>query len=128
MNVLLDSHSLLWHYLDDPKLGAVAKATIVDPANRILVSAASHWEIAIKLSTGKYTLHVPFPAFVQEAILDNGFTILPIKPGHTAELIALPYHHRDPFDRLIIAQAIVEKLPVVSIDPAFDLYPIQRIW
>ena len=128
MNVLLDTQALLWHYLDDPKLSATAETTMADPANRVLVSAASHWEIAIKLSTGKYTLAVPFAAFLQEAIYDNGFALLPIEPRHTAELVALPYHHRDPFDRLIIAQAMVEKLPIVSADPALDLYPIQRIW
>ena len=128
MNLVLDTQALLWHYLDDPQLSAVARAAIADSANRILVSPASHWEVAIKLSTGKYTLHVPFAVFVQEAIFDNGFAILPIEPSHTAELVALPYHHRDPFDRLIIAQAIVEKLQVISADPAFDLYPIKRVW
>jgi PIN domain nuclease of toxin-antitoxin system len=128
VNLLLDTHALLWHYLDDPQLSATARAAIADPANQILVSAASPWEIAIKLSTGKYTLHVSFPAFVQESIFDNGFIILPIQPRHTAELIALPYHHRDPFDRVIIAQAIAENMSVLSIDPILDRYPIRRIW
>jgi PIN domain nuclease of toxin-antitoxin system len=128
VNVLLDTQALLWHYLDDPRQSALARATIADPANTIMVSSASHWEVAIKLSTGKYSLHVPFAVFVQESIFDNGFAILGIEPRHTAELVALPYHHRDPFDRLIVAQAIVEKMPIVSVDPALDPYPIQRIW
>lgn len=128
MNLLLDTHALLWHYLDDPQLSAGARGAIVDPANRILISAGSHWEIAIKLSTGKYTLHVPFPDFVQESIFDNGFAILPIEPRHTAELVAMPYHHRDPFDRLIIAQSLVESMAVVGADSIFDQYGIRRIW
>lgn len=128
MNVVLDTHVLLWHYLDDRRLSAMANAAIGDPANRIFVSAASHWEVAIKVSTGKYALHVPFSVFIQEAIVDNGFALLPIEPRHTAELVGLPYHHRDPFDRLLIAQAIVEHLDVVSADSALDSYPIRRIW
>jgi PIN domain nuclease of toxin-antitoxin system len=128
LNVLLDTHALLWYYLADPQLSLPARTTIEDAANRIFVSPVSHWEIAIKLSTGKYTLHVPFPTFVQEAIDDNGFTILPIESRHTAELVGLPYHHRDPFDRLLIAQAIVEQMPIISADAVFDSYPIRRIW
>ena len=128
MNVLLDTHTLLWYYLADARLSATAEATLEDPANRIFVSSATHWEIAIKLSTGKYTLHVPFPVFVKEAIDDNGFTILPIEPRHTAELVTLPYHHRDPFDRLLIAQAMIEGMSIISVDPVFDSYPIRRIW
>jgi PIN domain nuclease of toxin-antitoxin system len=80
------------------------------------------------LSTGKYTLHVPFPTFVQEAVFDNGFALLAIEPRHTTEVIGLPYHHRDPFDRLIIAQAIVEQIAIVGGDPVFDQYGVRRIW
>lgn len=128
MNALLDTHSLLWYYLNDPQLSSLAEKTIEDPATRIFISPACHWEIAIKLSTGKYSLHVSFPQFIQEAIYDNGFTMLPIEPRHTAELIALPFHHRDPFDRLLIAQALVEKMAIVSVDSVFDSYPVHRIW
>ncbi len=128
MKVLFDTHTLLWHYLDDPKLSAVARATIRDPANQVFVSPASHWEVAIKLSTRKYRLHVPFLVFVQEAIVDNGFNIVAIDPLHSAELIALPFHHRDPFDRMIVAQAIVDKMDIISVDPILDKYPIRRIW
>ncbi len=128
MNVLLDTHALIWFYEADPKLSAAARAAITDPANTIFVSAASYWEIAIKLGTGKLTLAVPYPDFIQHAILDNGFRILPIEPRHTAGLIGLPLHHRDPFDRLLIAQAVVEDIPIVSADAAFDPYPVRRIW
>lgn len=128
MTVLLDTHALLWHYLDDPKLTAAARASIADPTNQVFVSPASHWEIAIKLAIGKYSLQVSFGVFVQEAIFDNGFSILSIEPRHTAELIAMPFHHRDPFDRLIVAQAMVENKSIISGDAVLDAYPIRRIW
>jgi PIN domain nuclease of toxin-antitoxin system len=128
VNVLLDTHVLLWYYIDDPQLSATARATIQDPANWIFVSAASHWEIAIKVSIGKYTLQVPFGTFIHEAVADNGFRLLPIEPQHSAALIGLPFHHRDPFDRLIVARAIIEDLPLVSNDALLDSYPIRRIW
>lgn len=127
MNLLIDSHTLIWCYQTDARMNPTGRALIDDPANPVVVSTASHWEIAIKISTGKLKLAEPFPDFVQHAIIDNGFAILPIEPRHTAELIALPYHHRDPFDRMIVAQAIVEQMPIVSIDPILDSYPIRRI-
>ena len=128
MNVLLDTHVLLWYYLDDPRLSAPARAIIQDPATTIFISAASHWEIAIKLSIGKYTLHVPFGTFIQEAVFDNGFRFLPVEPQHSAALIGLPFHHRDPFDRFIVTQAMVEDMPIVSADTILDSYPIRRLW
>ena len=128
MNLLIDSHALIWGYFDPNRLSATARTQMTDPSNRVFVSSASHWEIAIKISIRKLNLTEPFVEFVQHAILDNGFTILPIEPRHTAELISLPYHHRDPFDRLLVTQAMVENLPVVSVDPVLDLYPIRRIW
>ena len=93
-----------------------------------MVSPAGYWEIAIKISIGKYSLPQPYEDFLDRAINDNGFTILPIEPRHTAELVTLPYHHRDPFDRLIIAQAIVDEISVVSNDAQFDSYPVSRFW
>jgi PIN domain nuclease of toxin-antitoxin system len=92
------------------------------------VSPASYWELAIKISLRKYTLHESFEDFIQHAVLDNGFAILPIEPRHTAALIPLPYHHKDPFDRLIIAQALVEGISIVSADAQFDAYGIKRLW
>ena len=128
MNVLLDTHVLLWFYLDDPQLSLPARAVIQDPANSIFISATSHWEIAIKLSIKKYTLHVPFATFIQEAVFDNGFRFLPVEPQHSAALIGLPFHHRDPFDRFIVAQAIVEDISIVSNDAILDSYPVRRLW
>jgi len=128
MDVLLDTHTLLWYYLDDPQLSAPARAVLSDPANGVFVSPASYWEIAIKVCTKKYTLTVPFPQFIQEVIHDTGFTILPIEPGHAEPLTTLHRHHNDPFDRLIIAQAIVENMSIVGCDVAFDDYPVRRLW
>lgn len=128
MRLLLDTHALLWFVLGDTQLSKTALALILDPANEKLVSPASYWEIAIKLSIGKYALHEPYEDFMRRGIAGNGFGILPVEPGHTAALIALPFHHRDPFDRLLIAQAMVEKLSVVSADAIFDAYPITRLW
>ena len=128
MRVLLDTHAFLWFALDDPQLSAAAKAVIVDPANEKYVSPASWWEIAIKMSIGKYTLAVPHDVFFVTTIAANGFLILNIEPRHTAALIGLAQPHKDPFDRLLIAQAVAEDMPVVSADAAFDPYPVRRIW
>jgi PIN domain nuclease of toxin-antitoxin system len=101
---------------------------ILDPAHEKLVSPASHWEIAIKISVGKYALAQPFEDFFRAAIDDNGFRPMAIEPRHTAALITLPYHHRDPFDRLLAATALVEGLRIVSADAAFDAYGVTRLW
>lgn len=131
MRLLLDTHTVMWAYSDVPKLSAVAVNLILDPANTIFVSAASHWELAIKVSTGKLQLGEPFPDFVQHAILDQGFTLLGVELPFSIEVARLPFplkNHRDPFDRLIIAQAIVDQLTVVSADTLFDAYPVTRVW
>ena len=128
MRVLLDTHALLWFLLDDPRLSRVARDLIANAQNRPEVSPASYWEIAIKISLGKYELPEPLGAFVDRELADNDIRILPILPRHAAELTDLPFHRRDPFDRLIIAQAMVEDIPVVSTDPLFDPYPVRRIW
>lgn len=128
MRVLLDTHTLLWFALNDPQLSSAAMAVILDSASDKLVSPASYWEIAIKVSLGKYVLSRPYEDFMRNAIDQNGFHYLHIEPRHTAALISLPYHHRDPFDRLLIAQAMVEQILIISGDPAFDAYPITRLW
>ena len=131
MRYLLDTHTLIWAYTNDPQLPAAIGSRITDPTNTILVSSASHWEIAIKLSTGKLQLTEPFPDFVQHAILDQGFLLLPPEPQHTAEVAILGYplkNHRDPFDRLIVAQARVERLELLSADTKFDAYGVTRVW
>ena len=128
MRLLLDTHTLLWFALTDTGLSGTASSLIMDPDNEKLVSPASYWEIAIKISIKKYALSQPYEVFMDKAIDKNGFGYLHIEPKHTAALITLPFHHRDPFDRLLIAQAITEGIPIVSGDPVLDSYPIKRLW
>ncbi|MDQ3258218.1 MAG: type II toxin-antitoxin system VapC family toxin [Acidobacteriota bacterium] len=128
MKLLLDTHTLLWFVLGDAQSSATARQLMEDAANTKFVSPVVYWELAIKISIGKYTLHEPYETFIDRAIRQNGFLILPIEPRHTAVLTNLPFHHRDPFDRLMIAQAKVESLALVSADAALDAYSIQRLW
>lgn len=128
MRLLLDTHTLLWSAENDAQLSGPAAALILDPANEKLVSPASYWEIAIKISRGKYALSKPYEDFMHEAIDMNGFGYLHIEPRHTATLTTLPFHHRDPFDRLLVAQAMVEGIPIVSCDATLDSYGITRLW
>lgn len=128
MRLLLDTHSFLWFVTDDPLLSDRARALIADPANDILVSPASYLEVAIKVNIGKYPLSVPFEKFFSEGIAGNGFVVLPIEVRHAATLASLPMHHKDPFDRVILSQAIAEQIPVIGADAAFDSTPISRLW
>jgi PIN domain nuclease of toxin-antitoxin system len=128
LKLLLDTHTLLWFVLGDVRCSTRARTEIESEANSIFISPASHWEIAIKIGLGKYALPGSFRAFFEAAIASNGFTVLPIEPHHTAQLIDLPVHHRDPFDRLIVAQAMAEGMSVVSADEVIDRYGVTRIW
>ena len=128
MRVLLDTHTFLWFLLEDPQLSTTASDVIIDPTNDIELSPATYWEIAIKISLGKYALPEPYDIFMEREIATNDFHILPIEPKHTAVLTTLPFHHRDPFDRLLIAQAMAEAIPILSVDTAFDAYLVTRLW
>lgn len=128
MRLLLDTHTLLWFLLDDPRLSETARRLIADGDNEIAISPASYWEIAIKIGLGKYALPEPYDTFMERELRDNDFQILPILPRHTGLLTTLPHHHRDPFDRLMVAQAISEAIPLISDDSVLDAYPVQRIW
>ena len=128
MNILLDTHTFLWFVWDDAQLSQIAKDTISDPNNRKLVSVASIWEIAIKVSLQKLDLGMPYLPFMQSQMAINLFEILSLTLEHGAEVSRLPFHHRDPFDRLMIAQSMCDQIPIVSADPAFDAYSIKRIW
>lgn len=128
MRVLLDTHAFLWFVLDDPNLSATARTVISDPANEVLVSPATYWEIAIKIAVGKYAPGQPFLPFMADQIAVNRFTVLPIELRHAAAIIPLPFHHRDPFDRILVAQAIVEDVPLVSCDPQIVKYPVTCLW
>jgi len=128
LRLLLDTHTLLWFALTDPQLSGTATSLIIDPDNEKLVSPASYWEIAIKISIKKYALSKSYEIFMDEAIDKNGFGYLHIEPKHTAALTTLPFHHKDPFDRLLIAQAIIEGIPIISGDTVLDSYPVKRLW
>ena len=128
MKLLLDTHAFLWFVWDDPLLSAAAKALIEDPANRKLVSVASAWEIAIKAGVGKLSLDAPVSVFVPRELAANGFGLLEIALAHATAVEALPMHHRDPFDRLLVAQVVAEGLTLVSADAAFDPYGVTRLW
>ncbi len=128
MNLLLDTHALLWFLADDPPLTPTAKALIEDPGNRKLVSVASCWEIAIKVALKKLDLGESAKTFLPRELAANGFDLLAIELAHATFVEALPPHHKDPFDRLLIAQAIIEGLSLVSADAILDQYGVSRHW
>jgi PIN domain nuclease of toxin-antitoxin system len=128
VNLLLDTHAFLWFAGGCDELSATARRLIEEPANQPFLSAASLWEIAIKLSLGKLRLARPFEDLIPEQMSVNGILFLGIAIEHLAPVVSLPFHHRDPFDRLLIAQAMVEQMPLVSADPSFDPYPVTRLW
>lgn len=128
MRFLMDTHTFLWFLTDDSKLSHHALNLIEDETNEAILSLASMWEIAIKYSIGKLTLQKSFPDFVDEQIQINDFQLLPIETSHIKIVSSLPLHHRDPFDRMLIAQAITENMPIISADSAFDSYGVTRLW
>jgi PIN domain nuclease of toxin-antitoxin system len=128
MRLLLDTHTFLWFVLNDPQLSATAPATHQGSSKRCPHQPATYWEIAIKVNLKKLDLHAPYDDFMQRGIVGNDFEILPIEARHTSLLTTLPLQHRDPFDRLMVAQAIVEGIPLVSADAILDQYSITRLW
>lgn len=128
MKLLLDTHALVWFYQTDDKMSTLACELIEDPRNETLVSPASYWEVAIKMALQKPLFGVSYSTFIQEAIIDNGFSILHIEPRHCEEILKLPFHHKDPFDRLLIAQAKAENMTLLSADTIMDSYAVNRIW
>lgn len=128
MKLLLDSHALIWSGDDPAKVPATAMAAMQDPANELLVSVVSVWEMAIKFTKGNLPLSMPYRRWMDKAIADLELSIIPITLDHAERLVGLPFHHRDPFDRLLAAQALVETIPLVSGDAIFDAYGVPRIW
>lgn len=128
MTALLDTQAFLWFVLDDPQLSLTAKRFMEDSTNTLYISPASYWEIAIKISIGKYSVPMPYLTFIESQLRLNAIAILPIEPRHTHLLTTLPFHHRDPFDRLLISQAMIDRLAIVSSDETFDLYGVNRLW
>jgi PIN domain nuclease of toxin-antitoxin system len=127
MKLLLDTHAFLWFIDDSPLLSAKGKA-LLEADNELSLSIGSLWEIAIKLCLDKLTVAMPLEMLMTQQLTSNDIGILSITVPHLVTVSTLPLHHRDPFDRLIIAQAMVEQMLIVSADPAFDAYPVERLW
>jgi PIN domain nuclease of toxin-antitoxin system len=128
MRVLIDSHVLIWYVDQDNLLSPASHAAISDPTNDLLLSAGSIWEIGIKVGLGKIILTQPFKPWINQAISDLDVTVLPLSVEYVDVQSNLPRHHGDPFDRLIVAQAIVEQVSIISADANLDAYGIIRIW
>ena len=128
MKLLLDTHTLIWAVDDPSKLGPQAVTALQDPANDLLLSAGTIWEIAIKVGLKKLSLSMPYKQWVTKAMADLGMTVLPITVEYADVQAGLPNHHRDPFDRMLVAQSQVENIHLVSADPVFDQYGINRLW
>ena len=126
MTLLLDTQAFLWWVGDDPRLSSRARRAIA--GTPCLLSVASCWEMAIKASLGRLEIPRPIERFLQEQIEVNGFSLLSASLEHVADVAVLPFHHRDPFDRLLAAQARREELAIVSSDPVFRKYGVKRVW
>lgn len=128
MKLLLDTHAALWFWWDDPRLSTSAHQAISNSDHGVLVSIASLWEIAIKSALGKLQLGQPFLEFTRYHLHINEFEILPIQDEHLHVTLNLPLYHRDPFDRLLVAQAIHEKAVLVSRDKELSRYGVHCLW
>jgi PIN domain nuclease of toxin-antitoxin system len=127
MKYLIDTHILIWHGENNSALEQPVLNILNNLENEILISHASLWEIAIKVSLGKLKLGFPLNR-LEEVLFENGFTLLAFDFAHYQTLSSLPFHHNDPFDRMIIAQAISENVEIVTHDEKFELYPVSVIW
>lgn len=127
MRLLIDTHALLW-LLDDRRLSATAAKAFLQPDAQLFLSVASYWEICIKVSLGKLQVAENWPDLIQTEMMVNDIHWLPIEPRHCREVIALPHHHRDPFDRLLVAQARLEGLTLLSADPNLGGYDVTVVW
>ncbi len=128
MKLLLDTHTFLWFITGNSRLSQDARLLIEDTAYDKFVNIVSLWEIALKFSLGKLILIDDFDVLFPNQLIINGFEELTILPKHLYEIVKMPFHHRDPFDRLIIAQTIAENMSIISIDSAFDDYSVTRLW
>lgn len=128
MRALLDTHALLWWLSDDPALSKPARKFITETQNTVIVSTASAWEIATKVRLGKLATAAELAADFVGYVEREGFELLPISPDHAIRAGLLPGPHKDPFDRMLVAQAQAEGLPVVTNELIFDAYGVRRIW
>jgi PIN domain nuclease of toxin-antitoxin system len=128
VRVLLDTHTLFWLAEAPAMVTGPAMAVIQVPTNEVILSAASIWELAIKVGIGKLALSMPYRQWMETAIKHLKLSVLPVTVEYADRVAILPQHHRDPFDRLMIAQALVDNIPIVSNDATFDKYGISGIW
>ncbi|MBV8206548.1 MAG: type II toxin-antitoxin system VapC family toxin [Acidobacteria bacterium] len=128
MRLLLDSQAFLWWRIDDPQLSRVAERVLRDTSNQVFFSAASAWELAIKSKSGKLKVHDGLIENLGPELESEGFEVMPITLAHALRAASLPIHHRDPFDRMLVAQTQIEDLAIVSNDAIFDAYRVRRLW
>jgi PIN domain nuclease of toxin-antitoxin system len=128
VRVLLDTHAFLWWVDGGERLSTRARRAIANPGNECLLSLASAWEMAIKVSLGKLELPGTPERFLSDQLAANRFRLLALDLRHVSGVASLPFHHRDPFDRLLAAQALAERIPIVSADPVFRRYGVRRLW
>lgn len=128
MKLLLDTHALIWAMEESPALSAGAAEAIADNGNVIFVSIVSLWEIAIKLSVNKLRLPSEWLDDLTQHLRENAIGLLAVAPAHCGRVASLPAHHRDPFDRMLAAQALSESLEIVSADAVFARYGVKRLW
>ena len=128
MNALLDTHTFLWWVMDAPQLSETAKAFIANPDNQLFFSVAGAWEIIIKVGTGKLSIPEEPDSYLNSRITDNRFEILQIELSHVLQVAKLPDLHRDPFDRIIIAQSQVTGMPILTINRLIVQYDVDAIW
>lgn len=128
MKVLVDTQAIIWFSSNDALLSKAARETIENPNNECYVSIASYWEMSIKINLGKLDIHgLSLEEFIAEVAAAN-FKVLYLQESYILQNEKLSLHHQDPFDRIIISQAIIENMPIITSDEMFNLYPIQRIW
>jgi PIN domain nuclease of toxin-antitoxin system len=128
MRLLLDTHTFICYVTDNPKLSAHVKVLIEDENNEKLISIASIWEMAIKHSIGRLNFSLHFMEFVGQQLTVSNIGLLEINLQHIEVVASLPLHHRDPFDRLIIAQSMAQQIPLLRVDAIFDAYALARVW
>jgi PIN domain nuclease of toxin-antitoxin system len=128
MRALLDTHAFLWWITDSPRLSSRVREIIADGRNELFFSAASGWEIGIKARLGRVEIPGDLERFLTEQLSQNAIQVLPIYLSHALRTYTLPGHHRDPFDRLLVSQALLERLPIMSADSQISRYPVETIW
>jgi PIN domain nuclease of toxin-antitoxin system len=128
MRVLVDTHTFLWALLEDKKLSQTARQILTSDSHELVFSLVSLWEVSIKIKTGKLNTLGSSCVYVHDEMESYGMELLPIRYEHILALEILPLHHKDPFDRLLIAQAMAESIPILTRDEKFPLYPVELIW